>query len=322
MGRYILGRVAALGFVLVGISVLTFGLGHFAPGDPATLLLQQSQGEPPTDEQVHAMRHSLGLDRPLLAQFVTWSAAAAHGDLGVSWGHGTSVASLLRARFPRTAFLALTAIGLTLVVAIPLGVLASHRPDSPADHFSRLTALVGASFPSFFIGYLLMYVFGVALHLLPVSGYGSFANVVLPAVTLSLSGIATLTRLTRSSLLDILKEPFIQTARAKGASSSVVLFGHGLRNALIPILSVTGLQLGHFLAGAVVVEWIFAWPGLGKLAVDAIYDRDYPLMQGFVLLTATTVVLTNLVTDLAYVWADPRVRLDNASGGSKGRRRR
>lgn len=309
MKRYILTRLLALGPVLVGISMLSFGLGNFAPGDPAALLLQHTQGQAPSDEQVAHMRHELGVDRPLVRQYLTWAGGALRGDLGTSWGNGGSVSSLLRQRFPHTILLALAAIALSLLVAVPLGSIASHAPNALGDHASRLAALIGASFPTFFIGYLLMYVFGVALDILPVSGYGSLRNLILPAITLSLSSIAMLTRLTRSSLLDVMKEQYIQSALAKGASSSRVLFRHGLRNASIPVLSVTGLQLGHLLAGAVVVEWVFAWPGLGKLAIDAIYDRDYPLIQGFVLLSATIVVLCNLLTDLAYAWADPRVRL-------------
>lgn len=318
MRAYLARRAAALALVLVGVTVLSFALGHFAPGDPAQLLLEQSQGQAPSDEQVRAKRQELGLDRPLVVQYGDWSLGVLRGDLGESWANGDSVSGLLRNRFPRTALLGITAVSLSVLIAIPFGALAARSPNSLLDHASRVTAMAGASLPSFFIGYLLMYLFGVALQVLPTSGYGSPRHLVLPACTLALGSAAVLTRLTRSSFLEVMSEPYIQSAHAKGVTGRRVLFRHGLRNALNPILSVSGLQLGHLLAGAVVVEWIYAWPGLGKLAVDAIYDRDYPLIQGFVLLSATIVVLTNLVTDLAYAWTDPRVRLDRAPAAPAG----
>lgn len=309
MRRYIARRLLSLMVVLWGVSVLSFGLGSLAPGDPAQILLERALGHPPTQEQLEAQRHEMGLDRPVMVQYGDWVSGAVTGDLGESYGNGESVTVLIRERFPRTALLALTALALSVCVALPFGIAAAYRRNSIVDHSSRLVALLGASLPSFFMGYLLMFIFGVKLQVLPVFGFTSAANLVLPSVTLALGGSALLTRLTRSSLLEVLGEDYIRVAQAKGLHKRTILVRHGLRNALIPILTVIGLSLGHLLAGAVIVEWIFSWPGLGKLAVDAIHERDLPLIQGFVLFSGALFVLINLVTDLAYTWADPRVRL-------------
>lgn len=309
MKRYAARRVAALVVVLWGVSILAFGLGSLAPGDPAEIRLLRQLGHPPTQEELRAKRQEMRLDRPLVAQYASWAGGALQGDLGRSWGTGEEVSVLLWEHLPRTALLAVAALGLAVTIAVPLGVLAARRRNSLADHGSRVAALLGASLPTFFIGYLLMFVLGVELGLLPVFGFTSAKHLVLPAVTLALSSGAILTRLTRSSVLEVLGEDFIRAERAMGLRPRAVLFRHALRNALVPVLTVVGLSFGHLLSGTVVVEWIFSWPGLGKLAIDAIHARDLPLIQGFVLLTGTMYVMVNLVTDLTYVWADPRVRL-------------
>lgn len=310
MTRYIVRRLASLAIVLWGVSVLSFALGSLAPGDPARLLMERTLGHQATEEQVEAKRREMGLDRPAVAQYTSWATGALRGDLGSSWSKGNErVSALLLTRLPRTAMLAITAMALSVVVAVPLGVIAARRRNSITDHSSRLAALLGASVPGFFVAYLLMFVFGVRLQVLPIFGFDSPKHLVLPAVTLALGSAAVLTRLTRSSLLEVLSEDHIRVGEAMGLRSRAVLFRHGLRNAVIPILTVISLSFGHLLAGAVIVEWIFNWPGLGKLALDAIHARDYPVIQGFVLFTGTVFVLMNLATDLAYVWADPRVRL-------------
>lgn len=309
MKAYVARRLASLVVVLLGVSLLSFALGSLAPGDPAELRLQRALGHSPTQEQVEAEREALGLDRPVVAQYVSWLWSVSHGDLGESWGRGQPVLDLIEERVPRTALLAFTALVISVSVALPVGVLSAYRRNSFLDHSSRFAALLGASLPSFFVGYLLMFVFGVRLRLLPVFGFASPQHLVLPALTLALGGSALLARLTRSSLLEVLSEDYIRVARAAGLRQRTILFAHGLRNALIPIFTVIGLSLGHLLGGAVIVEWIFSWPGLGKLAIDAIHERDLPLIQGFVLFSGTIFVLINLVTDLAYTWADPRVRL-------------
>lgn len=300
--------------MLWGVSLLSFALGSLAPGDPAELYLERALGRPPTGPELVAQRQVMGLDRPAVEQYRVWLGRAVRGDLGRSFRDRRPVSELLRERIPRTALLALTALLLSVCVALPVGVLAAYRRNSLIDHSSRVAALLGASLPSFFMGYLLMFVFGVQLGLLPVFGFTSPRHLVLPAVTLALGGAALLTRLTRSSLLEVMGEDYIRLARAKGIRPANILFRHGLRNALIPIITVVSLSLGHLLAGAVIVETVYSWPGLGKLAVDAIYQRDYPLIQGFVVFTGTLFVLINLATDLAYLWADPRVRLQETAG--------
>ena len=311
MKRYVVGRLASLVVVLWGVSVLSFALGSVAPGDPARLLMERTLGHQASEEQVEVKRRELGLDRPAVVQYVSWVGGAVQGDLGASWSNGSRrVSALLVERLPRTAALATTAMALAVLIAVPLGVAAARRRNSVTDHTSRMAALLGASVPGFFVAYLLMFVFGVELRMLPIFGFDSAKHLVLPAVTLALGSAAILTRLTRSSLLEVLGEDYIRVGRAMGLRPRAVLFRHGLRNAVIPILTVISLSFGHLLAGAVIVEWIFNWPGLGKLALDAIHARDYPLIQGFVLFTGTVFVLMNLATDLAYAWADPRVRLE------------
>lgn len=310
MTRYIVRRLASLAVVLWGVSVLSFALGSLAPGDPARLLMERTLGHQATEEQVDAKRRELGLDRTAVVQYASWATGAVRGDLGSSWSNRNErVSALLLTRLPRTAVLAITAMVLSVVIAVPLGVAAARKRNSITDHSSRLAALLGASVPGFFVAYLLMFSLGVQLRVLPIFGFESAKHLVLPAVTLALGSAAVLTRLTRSSLLEVLSEDYIRMGQAMGLKSRAVLFRHGLRNAVIPVLTVISLSFGHLLAGAVIVEWIFNWPGLGKLALDAIHARDYPVIQGFVLFTGTVFVLMNLATDLAYAWADPRVRL-------------
>lgn len=308
MKRYLLKRLVWLVLVLLGASLLTFTLGAVAPGDPAQIILQNRMGQPPTDSQIDAVRHDLGLDRPFPVQYVSWLAGLARGDLGHSWATGEPVTHALIERVPATAFLAVAAAGLTVFIAIPVGVLAAYRRNTLSDHVSRVGALVGASIPNYFLAYVLILVFGVMLQALPVFGADSPAHVVLPALALALGVSATLTRLTRSSMLEVLREPYMTVGKAKGLRPATLLFRDALRNALIPIVTAGALTFAGLLNGVFIIEWVFAWPGLGKLAVDAIHSRDYPLIQGFVLFTATIYVLFNFATDIAYGWLDPRIR--------------
>jgi peptide/nickel transport system permease protein len=308
--RYAARRLASVVLALLGVSVLTFALGVLAPGDPAEVVLSRSLGQPPTDEQLDEMRRELGLDRPLPVQFLDWLAGAVQGDFGSSWLRGVRVQDALAERVPRTVVLALTAAGLSVVIGIPVGVVAATRRNSLLDHFSRVGALFGASLPSFFTAYVLIYVFAVTFSLVPVFGFGSVAHLVLPAATLALGPAAVLARLTRSAVLEVLGDDYVRTASAKGVRGTGVLFRHALRNALIPVVTVAGLSVGHLLGGSLIVEWVFAWPGMGDLAVSAIHDRDYPLVQGFVLFAATVYLLVNFAVDLSYAWLDPRVRLE------------
>jgi peptide/nickel transport system permease protein len=307
--RYVAERAAWLLASLVALTVITFGLGVLAPGDPAEVVLEYRLRQPPPQEQVEAQRRLMGLDRPLPVQYARWLSAAVRGDLGDSWLRGLRVSDALRERIPRTASLAGAAAALSVLIGVPLGVVAAVRRNSFADHACRLAALLGASVPSYFIAYVLILVFAVRFRALPVFGFGSAANLVLPAVTLALGPAAVLARLTRSTVLDALGEDYVRTARAKGASELAVLVAHALRNSLLPLLTVVGLSLGHLLGGSLIVEWVFAWPGMGELAISAIQARDYPLIQGFVLFAGTVYVVVNFSVDLGYAWLDPRVRV-------------
>jgi peptide/nickel transport system permease protein len=311
---YVARRILSLLPVWVGISLLAFALANLAPGDPAQLILLRQTGELPTEEAVQRLREQLGLDDPFPVRYGRWLADAARGDLGTSLRTGEAVLQALLDRFPATLLLAVAALLLGLLIGIPLGTLAAARRDSGFDHASRIGVLLGASIPNFWLGYLFILLFAVGLGWLPVAGWGSWQHLVLPALTLAVGGIAGLTRLTRSTVIEELQADYVRTARAKGLPERAVV-RHALRNALNPIVTLTGVRFGRLLAGAVVVETVFAWPGIGKLVVDAIYDRDYPTIQGFVLFTGTAFVLLNLVVDLGYAWLDPRVRLTGKGNG-------
>lgn len=309
MTRYIARRLVYLVPVWLGISLLAYSLANLAPGDPAQIILRRQTGEVPSDEAVQALRQQLGLNDPLPVRYAHWVEHALTGDLGISYRTGESVFADLKDHFLATFQLAVAALLIGVGIALPLGIVSATRRDQLIDHGSRVLSLVGASMPSFWLGYLLIIGFAVNMKFLPVAGYGDAAHLVLPALTLGLGAAATLTRLTRANLLEVLDDDFVRTARAKGLTERAAVLEHALRNALIPIVTVVGIRFGHLLAGAVIVETVFAWPGIGKLAVDSIYDRDYPMIQGFVLFMGTVFVLLNLLVDLSYVWLDPRVRL-------------
>ena len=308
MTRYVASRVAWLLMALLGVSVITFALGVLAPGDPAEVVLERRLNQPPPQEQIDEQRRIMGLDRPLPVQFLDWLGRAVQGDLGRSWLKGLGVSEALGQRIPRTATLAFVASALAIALGVPAGVLAATRRNALADHACRIAALLGASFPSYFTAYLLILIFAVQLDAVPAFGFGSAGHLVLPAITLALGPAAVLTRLTRSAVLEVLSEDFVRTAQAKGVRQVAVLFRHALRNAAVPLLTVAGLSLGHLLGGSLIVEWVFAWPGMGDLAIGAIHDRDYPLIQGFVLFAGLVYVLVNFAIDLSYAWLDPRIR--------------
>ena len=310
MVRYLVARVAWFGVVLLAVSVITFALGALAPGDPAVRVYERTRpGEPATASELDALRRDLGLDRPLPVQYLRWLGRVVQGDLGESWITGQSVARSLRQRLPRTAALAGTALVLSVAIALPVGLLTASRRNTLVDDAFRLWALAGASLPAYLVAYLLILYLAVRRHLLPVFGFESPAHLVLPALTRALGSAAGLSRFTRAAILEVLGEDYMQLARAKGASTRRVLFRHGLRNAILPVVTLVGLSLGGLLSGAFVVEWIFNWPGMGTLAVEAVNDKDYPVIQGFVIVTTTAYVVVNLLTDLAYAALDPRVRL-------------
>ena len=309
MIRYLARRLLALIPVWLGISLVAFTLANLTPGDPARLMLQRMQGQQPTAGEVAAVRAHLGLDQPFPVRYLRWLGNAVTGDLGISYRTGEPVLRGLLARFPATLQIALLGLGGALLVALPLGMVAAIWRNSPLDHLARVLSLFGAAMPSYWVAYLLIFLLAVRLGVLPVAGQGTWRHLVLPAATLGLATGASLMRLTRSEMLEALGQDFVRTARAKGLGGRAVLVGHALRNALLPVVTVAGLRLAGLLGGAVIVETIFAWPGIGKYVLDAIYDRDYPVIQGFVVVMGTVFLLINLAVDLLYVKLDPRVRL-------------
>lgn len=313
MLRYVTRRLAYLVPVWLGISLVAFLLASLAPGDPARLALQRELGRQPTAEETTIAREQMGLNDSAPVRYLNWVGDAVQGDLGTSYRSGQPVLDALAERFPATLRIALLGIGIAVLLAIPLGILAAMYARGPIDHASRVIALLGASMPSYWIAYLLILLFAVNLGWLPVAGSQSWKHAVMPALTLGIGGSASLMRLTRAEMLETLGQDYIRTARAKGLATSRVLVRHALRNSLIPITTVLGMRFAGMLGGAVIVETIFAWPGIGKLIVDAIFDRDYPMIQGFVIFMGTAFLLVNLIVDLGYGMIDPRIRL--GSGG-------
>jgi len=306
MTAYFLRRILIALPTLLGVVVLVFLMVRLAPGDPAVLLA----GEFATPETLEAIRARYGLDRSLPEQFFIYMGALLRGDLGESARSRRPVLEELKTYFPNTLELALAAILVAVLTGIPLGILAALRPGSGLDLSVMVLALLGVSMPVFWFGLLAILIFSVELGWFPVAGKGTLAHLVLPAITLGINATALLARMTRGTLLEVLSQDYIRTARAKGLAERVVIFKHALRNALIPVITVVGLEFGTLLSGAVITETIFAWPGLGQLLVGSILARDYPVVQGAVLLVATSFVLINLLVDLLYAAIDPRVRYD------------
>ncbi len=303
MGRFLLRRALTSLLVALGIVFFVTLILDLIPGDPVLIILGQNA----TAEQVAALRHELGLDRPLVIRYADYIGRALTGDLGRSIMTKRSVAAEVADAWPNTLLLASAAIAIAVAFGIGLGALSALRPNGWLDLGVRVLALLGLSMPIFWIGLVFIYIFGFYLRLLPIGGSGTPQHLVLPAVTLALPSVALVARMTRSSLLEVLGEDYVRTARAKGLAEPVVLFGHALKNALIPVVTVIGLQFGQLLGGAILTETVFAWPGLGRLVVLAIFARDYPLLQGIVLIFALSYVVVNLLVDLAYAWLDPRI---------------
>jgi peptide/nickel transport system permease protein len=309
--RFVLRRLVYLVPVWIGISLVAFSLANLTPGDPARLALQRSLGRQPTGEEAAAAREQMGLNDPAPVRYFNWLSDALTGDLGTSYRTGQPVLESLADRFPNTLQIAGLGLILAIAIAIPLGILAAVYRRGPIDHASRVVALLGASMPSYWVAYLLILLFSVQLGMLPVAGSTTWQHAIMPAVTLGIGGSASLMRLTRSEMLETLNQDYIRTARAKGLHSRTLLVQHALRNTMIPISTVLGMRLAGMLGGAVIVETIFSWPGIGKLVVDAIFDRDYPMIQGFVIFMGTAFLIINLIVDLGYGLIDPRIRLTN-----------
>jgi len=311
--RWIGGRVAGAAGVWLTISLLAFSLSTLAPGDPAHLLLMRRTGDAPSEAEVQALRHRLGLDQPFATRYGQWLSRSVRGDFGTSYRTGQPVLAELAARFPATLALALSALMIGLLVALPLALAAAAHPHGTVDRGVRLLSVLGISLPGYWLAYVLMFVFALLLGALPVSGGASLRHLVLPALTLGLGSAARLTRILRASLLEETGAEYARTARAKGLSAWRVLSSHALRNAANPLVTISALRFGHLLGEAVIVETVFAWPGIGRWMVESILDRDYPAIQGFVLYIATIFVIVNVGVDLAYRWLDPRMRLGGAS---------
>ena len=304
MRGYLARRLAQSLLVVLGVSFVVFFILHLT-GDPALLLLPQDA----TAEDIQKFREAMGFNDPFLVQYWRFLKGAAQGNFGDSVRHGEPAMALVVERLPATFQLAGAAMLIALVIAIPAGIISAVRRNTLVDYFSTVVALLGQSMPTFWLGIMLILIFSVQFNLLPSSGRGDLQHLVLPSITLGLFTTARMTRLTRSGMLEVLGQDYIRTARAKGVNEPPVVWKHALRNAAIPILTIAGIELGALLGGSVITETIFAWPGVGRLSVQAIYNRDYPVVQASVFLLATTFVVVNLLVDLVYTYLDPRIRL-------------
>jgi ABC-type dipeptide/oligopeptide/nickel transport system permease component len=300
-----LRQIVQAAIVLLNVSLVVFVLVRIVPGDPARLML----GMEASEEAVQAARTQFGFDRPLYVQYAQFVGGALRGDLGQSVRFRRPVGDLLRESFPATLELALAATVIALLLAVPAGIYAAVHRDGVLDRLLMAGALIGQAMPIFWLGIMLITLFSVKLGWLPTSGRGSLAQLIMPSVTLSTYVMALLARLTRSNMLDVLREQYVRTARAKGLRETVIVHKHALMSAALPIVTVLGLQVGALLSGAVVTETVFNWPGIGTLALRAIQQRDYPVVQGVVLVSAALFVLINGMVDMAYRYLDPRVRL-------------
>ena len=307
MSAFVLRRLLLVIPTVIGISVLAFVLTNLTPGDPAFAVASRLHGRPATPPEVAATRHQLGLDRAPLARYLHWASKAARGDLGRSYATRAPVRQELFRRIPLTLELALPAMLLALLIAVPAGILASMRRNRPVDQVLRVLSMAGACMPSFWLALLLIILFSVRLHVLPVAGRGGFNHLVLPIVTLAMAPAAVLTRFTRSAMLEALGAGYVTTARSKGLSERTVVAKHALRNAVVPVVTSVGVNFGFLLAGATVIESIFVWPGVGSLLVGAIQQRDYPTIEGFVLYAGVSFAILNLVVDVSYAFIDPRI---------------
>jgi peptide/nickel transport system permease protein len=305
MYAYLARRLLATIPVLFGVSLLVFSMLHLVPGDPVKMMLSEFQTTP---EQLAKLRSQLYLDKPLPIQFWHFVRGAVTGDLGYSIRTKRPVTAEIAANFPSTLELAVTGLAIAIVIGVTLGILAAVKQHTWLDAGSMFFALLGVSMPSFWLGLLLIFALSLKVKLFPATGGGDIKHLVLPALALGLSASAIIARLTRSSMLEILRQEYITTARAKGLREYQVILGHALKNALIPVITIFGLQFGQLLAGTVVIATVFGRPGIGRLLVDAILAKDFPLVQGIVLLVAVSYVLVNLVVDLLYALIDPRIR--------------
>ena len=303
MKSYLLRRLWQSLLVIFGVSVVVFLILHLT-GDPAALMLPPDA----TAEDIAKFRHDMGFDDPVAVQYVRFLKGAVRGDFGQSIRHGEPAMGLVVERLPATFELAGAGLVIALALAIPAGIVSAVRRNTSIDYISTVVALLGQAMPTFWLGIMLILVFSVRLNWLPSSGRGDVEHLILPAITLGLFTPARITRLTRSGMLEVLGQDYIRTARAKGMGEPPVVWKHALKNAAIPIVTIVGIELGTLLGGSVITETIFAWPGVGRLSVQAIFNRDYPVVQSAVFLLASTFVIVNLLVDVVYTYLDPRIR--------------
>ena len=304
MKVYLLRRFLQSLLVLLGVSFVVFGI-LFLTGDPALLLLPPDA----SIEDIAKFRQQMGFNDPFFVQYGRFLSGALRGNFGQSVRHGEPAFDLVMERMPATFELSGAALALALCLSIPAGIISAMRRNTLVDYIATVVALLGQSMPTFWLGIMLILLFSVQLNVLPSSGRGGWQHILLPAVTLGLFTTARITRLTRSGMLEVLNQDYIRTARAKGVANPPVVWKHALKNAAIPIVTIVGIELGTLLGGSVITETIFAWPGVGRLSVQAIYNRDYPVVQAAVFTLAATFVLVNLVVDVLYTYLDPRIRL-------------
>jgi glutathione transport system permease protein len=300
---YLARRAFGALWALIGVAIVVFLILHLT-GDPAAVMMPPES----TRAEIDAFRHAQGFDRPLIVQFAWFAVSAAHGDLGLSLRHQEPAMSLALQRLPATIELAGSAFAIVALIGVPAGLLSALRPRTWIDYLARVIALIGQSAPTYWIGLMLILLFAVRLGWVPSSGIGDWRNLILPAATLGFFSTAKIMRLTRASMLEILEADYLRTARAKGLTATRVALGHGLRNAWLPIVTQLGVELGTLLSGAIITETVFAWPGVGRLAVQAVFERDFPVVESVVLLAAGIFVLLNLAVDLLYAVLDPHIR--------------
>jgi len=304
MLKYIFKKLLMMIPILLGLTIILFLILHLAPGDPVHLVV----GPNVTPEVYENVRRSMGLDRPLIIQYFDYLSNLVKGDLGSSILQHRPVADIVFERFPITIGLGVRALLLSFLIAVPVGIIAAVNRKKSADFIAMTFALVGISMPTFWFGIILLYFFAYKLGLFPISGYGTWKHLVLPVITMGLTDAAVIARMMRSSMLEVIGQDYIRTARAKGLREKVVTNKHALKNALIPVITLLGMRMGWIIGGSVTLEIIFSIPGLGRTMVDSIFSRDYPVVQGSVLILATSVMISNLIADILYALVDPRIR--------------
>lgn len=306
MWQYIAKRLLLLIPTFFGVSIVAFAVQAFSPGDPLALLLNsQVSGDP---NEMAALRHQMGLDQPLYIQYLTFINGLIHGNMGLDLRSYQPVATLVMARLPYTIELAVAALLISTAIGVPVGIIAAMKQNSAVDGVLRVSTISIASFPNFWWALILVLIFAVNLKLFPISGATSPTSIVLPAVTLGSIQSAIVARITRTNMLDVIRMDYVRTAKAKGLSQRVVIFKHALRNAMLPTVTILGLQFGFLLGGSFIVETVFAWPGVGQMAIDAIIHKDFTLVQGVIVITSLSFILVNLSVDILYAYLDPRIR--------------